>query len=338
MKNLEALWKKGKDFLGVESPIISGGMSWVSNFELVKAISEAGGFPVLAGGNMPPEIFEKEVDRCLNEIEGPFAVNMVTIAPYFPQQNEIIRRKKVPFVVFAGNFPKKGDVQAVKEMGVKTMAFASSLATAKQMIRFGIDALILEGFEAGGHIGHVSLNILIQEILFNLDSDIPVFVAGGIGSGKMIPHLLMMGASGVQLGTKFVLSEECTAHPDFKKAFLKAKSRDAHATPQFDRRLPVVPVRAIKNKGHESFNELQLELMKDLSNGKVTMEEAALKVEGFWMGALRQGVQDGDLDNGSLMAGQSVGLCTEVKPMKDIFAELKNDAEEELSKIQKILA
>lgn len=338
MKNLETLWKKGKDFLGVDCPIISGGMSWVSNFELVKAISEAGGFPVLAGGNMPPDIFEKEVDRCLNEIDGPFGVNMVTIAPYFPKQNEIIRRKKVPFVVFAGNFPKKRDVQAVKEMGVKTMAFASSLPTAKQMIRFGIDALILEGFEAGGHIGHVSLNILIQEILFNLDTDIPVFVAGGIGSGKMIPHLLMMGASGVQLGTRFVLSEECTAHPDFKKAFVKAKSRDAYATPQFDKRLPVVPVRAIKNKGHDDFNDLQLELMEELSNGDITMEEAALKVEGFWMGALRQGVQDGDLDNGSLMAGQSVGLCSEIKPMKEIFAELKSDAEKELIRIQEVLA
>lgn len=334
MKNLEALWKKGKDFLGVEYPIISGGMSWVSNFELVKAVSEAGGFPVLAGGNMPPEVFEQEVDRCLNEIDGPFAVNMVTIAPYFPQQNEIIRNKKVPFVVFAGNFPKKGDVQAVKETGTKTMAFASSLSTAKQMIRFGIDALILEGFEAGGHIGHVSLNVLIQEILFNLDTDIPVFVAGGIGSGKMIPHLLLMGASGVQLGTKFVLSEECTAHSDFKNAFVKARSRDACATPQFDKRLPVVPVRAIKNKGHENFNNLQLELMDELSNGKLGMEEAALKVEGFWMGSLRKGVQDGDLENGSLMAGQSVGLCSEVKPMKEIFSELINDAESELKKIQ----
>lgn len=338
MSHLEKLFKKGKDFLGTDYPVISGAMSWISNFELVKAVSDAGGFPVFAGGNMPPDLFEKEVDRCVEELNKPFAVNMITIAPNYKAHLEVLKNKPgVEYVVFAGNFPKKGAVEMMKEAGKKTMSFASTESIANQMIRFGVDALILEGSEAGGHIGHVSTVVLLQQVLFQLEKDIPVFVAGGIATGKMLAHLMLMGAAGVQMGTRFVASDECTAHENFKKAFIKAPARQAVATPQYDSRLPVVAVRALKNKGHEEFGRLQLKLIKELESGTIDREKAQFEVENFWLGALRNAVVDGDVDKGSVMAGQSVGLIHDVKPMKKIMSDLMEEAEAELEKVKKLL-
>ncbi|MDD5066357.1 MAG: nitronate monooxygenase, partial [bacterium] len=166
MSLLEKIWRKGKDFLGVPYPIISGGMTWISNYELAKAVSDNGAFPVLAGGNMPPDLFEQEVDKCIKGLKHPFAVNMITIAPNFRTHYEILLNKKVPFAVFAGSFPKRTDVEGMKKAGKKTMSFASTDSIADQQIRYGVDALVLEGSESGGHIGYVSLMILLQEVLF----------------------------------------------------------------------------------------------------------------------------------------------------------------------------
>ncbi|MDD2485774.1 MAG: nitronate monooxygenase [bacterium] len=329
----EKFTRKGSEFLGVKYPIISGGMTWISDFELVRAVAGNGAFPVLAGGNMPPEIFEKEVDRCIENLDKPFAVNLITISPNYQVQYEILLSKKVPFVVFAGSFPRKADIQGMKESGKRTMSFASEGSIAEQQIRFGIDALILEGSEAGGHIGHVSLMVLLQQVLFNYDQ-VPVFVAGGIASGRMIAHLLLMGAAGCQLGTAFVMSEECTAHANFKKAFARAHARQAIATPQYDSRLPVVAVRAIKNQGTDKFGRLQLELLEKLEAGIISREQAQYEVENFWVGALRRAVVDGDIEDGSLMAGQSVGLVREVLPMKSIIEKLVHEARAELTAVQ----
>jgi enoyl-[acyl-carrier protein] reductase II len=339
VKLLDKFWKQGKDFLGVEYPVISGAMTWISDFALVKAVSDAGGFPVLAGGNMPPEIFEAEVDKCIAGLDKPFAVNLITIAPNYKLHYEILQKKAgVEYVVFAGNFPKRPDVTGMKDAGKKTLAFASTDSIADQMIRFGIDALLLEGSEAGGHIGHVSLVILLQQVLFAVDHKTPIFVAGGIATGKMMAHLLMMGAAGIQMGTRFVMSEECTAHPKFKDAFIKAPARAAISTPQYDSKLPVVAVRALKNKGMEQFGRLQLELLKKLESGEINREKAQYEVESFWMGALRNAVVDGDIDSGSLMAGQSVGLMHDVKPMKAIFADIVEEAEAELLRLKNTFA
>jgi enoyl-[acyl-carrier protein] reductase II len=325
------LARRGTDFLGVQYPIISGGMTWISDFPLVQAVSECGAFPVLAGGNMPPEIFESEVDRCVTGLTRPFAVNLITIAPNYRAQYEILQRKQVPVVVFAGSFPRKADIQGMKAAGKKTMSFASEGSIAEQQIRFGIDALILEGSEAGGHIGHVSLIVLLQQVLFAFDQ-VPIFVGGGLATGRIIAHLLTMGAAGVQLGTRFVLSEECTAHPRFKAAFLKAHARQAISTPQYDSKLPVVAVRAIKNAGTDEFGRLQLQLLKALEAGTLTREQAQFEVENFWVGALRKAVVDGDVDGGSLMAGQSVGLVRDIKPMAAIIRDLVDEAESELQR------
>jgi len=333
---LERLWQNGKHFLGVEYPIISGGMTWISNFELVRAVSEAGAFPVLAAGNMPPEAFEAEVDRCIAHLGKPFAVNLITIAPNYRTHYEILQGKNVPFVVFAGNFPKKTDVVEMKKTGKRTMCFASAGSIARQMRRFGIDALILEGSEAGGHIGHVSLSILLQQVLFEF-RDFPVFVAGGIGNGTMIAHLLLMGAYGCQLGTRFVMTEECTAHPTFKEAFRKARARQAISTPQYDSKLPVVAVRALANRAMDEFGELQLRLLEEMRAGRLSREKAQFEVEHFWVGGLRRAVVDGDVENGSVMAGQSVGLMHDVKPMKQMIQDLVREAEEELQRVRGVL-
>jgi len=329
---LEKIMRPGSDFLGVRYPIVSGGMTWLSDSSLVKAVHDQGGFGVLAGGNMPPDALEKEIETCQNELSGPFAVNLITIAPNFRSQMAVVCRKKPPFVIFAGNFPHKRDVQEVKEAGCKAIAFASTMSIAEQQIRYGVDALILEGSEAGGHIGQVSLVILLQQVLFESPS-VPVFVAGGVATGRMVAHLLMMGASGVQMGTRFVMSEECRAHPRFKAAFVKARAREAVATPTYDRRLPVVAVRAIRNAGLDEFNQLQLDLLSKLNAGEIRREEAQIRVEEFWVGGLRKAVQEGDVERGSLMAGQSVGLVDKVQPMAEIFSEILHDAEAELSRV-----
>ena len=332
----EQLARRGKEFLGVDIPILAGAMTWISDYHLVRAISDAGGFGALAAGNMPPDLFEAEVDRCLSGLQHPFAVNLITIAPHYRVHAEILQSKKVPFVVFAGSFPRKSDILAMQRAGIRAMSFASERSIAQQQIQFGIDALILEGSEAGGHIGHVSLTILLQQVLFDFDQ-VPVFVGGGVARGTMIAHLMLMGAAGVQMGTRFVMTDECGAHPAFKEAFRRARARQAIATPQYDSKLPVVAVRAIKNKGHEAFGTLQLSLLRRLEAGEITREAAQFEVERFWVGALRNAVVDGDVERGSLMAGQSVGLVDQIQPVARVLQGLVDEAEEELARVAGVL-
>jgi enoyl-[acyl-carrier protein] reductase II len=204
------------------------------------------------------------------------------------------------------------------------------------MIDYGAEALVLEGSEAGGHIGYVSLIVLLQQVLFKFP-DIPILAAGGIAAGKMIAHLFLMGACGVQMGTIFAMAEESPAHPRFKERFRKARSREAFATPQYDSALPVVAVRAIKNKGTLDFGKLQLELLEKLKKEEISRVDAQYEAEAYWAGALRRAVQDGDIEYGSLMAGQSVGLVQDVKPVKQIIRDLAAEAEEEFQTVKNLV-
>ena len=330
---LDGLWQDGRKFLGVRYPIMCGAMTWISDATLVKAVSDQGGFGCLAAGNMPGEALAAEIDKTVSLVKTPFAVNLVTIAPNFPAHKEAVLKSKAPVVIFAGNFPKKNDVAQMKAAGKKVLSFASTDSIADQMVRFGVDGLILEGSEAGGHIGHVSLMILLQQVLFQ-KPNVPVFVAGGIATGRMIAHMLLMGAAGVQMGTRFVMSTECNAHPKLKERFVKARAREAMSTPEYDKRLPIVAVRALKNKSTEEFGRLQLELLKLMDAGQIGHAEAQYRVESFWMGGLRKAAVEGDVDRGSCMAGQSVGLVDKVQPMQEIFAELINGAESELEAVK----
>jgi enoyl-[acyl-carrier protein] reductase II len=327
--------KKGQEFLGVEYPIISGAMTWISDSKLVKSVSRAGGLGVLAGGNMPVDLFREEI-KVLKEAGIRYAVNLITIAPNYRDHLQCAAEMGVPMVFFAGSFPRKGEIQVAKEAGARTLCFASTDSIAFRMIEYGTDALVLEGSEAGGHIGHVSTIVLIQEVLFKFPG-VPVFVAGGIATGKMIAHLFLMGACGVQMGTIFAMAEESPAHPKFKERFKRARSREAFATPQYDSALPVVAVRALKNKGSAEFGELQLELLEKLKKDEISRIDAQYQVEAYWSGALRRAVQEGDIDYGSLMAGQSVGLVDEVKPVQRIIDDLWAEAEEEFQKVKNLL-
>ena len=323
---LTPLMKRGAEFLGVRYPILCGAMTWVSEPGLVSSVCNNGCFGCIAGGNAPTEILAKQIEETRSLTGNNFGVNLITIAPAYRNHLAMLKEAKVPYIIFAGSFPKEKEVAEAKATGAKVMCFASTISIAERMIRFGADAIILEGSEAGGHIGHVSSMILIQQLLFKYAAQIPIFVAGGVATGKMMAHLLLMGAAGVQLGTRFVMTEECSVHPKFKEVFLKANARDAIATPQYDSKLPVVAVRALKNKGMREFGALQLRLLRELEAGTIHRQEAQEEVERFWIGALRRAAVDGDVEGGSLMAGQAVGLMDKIVPISDLVCELLNDA------------
>lgn len=338
LKMLSPFLKRGSEFLNVKYPILCGAMTWVSEPQLVASVCNSGCFGCLAGGNAPVDILHKQILETRSLTQNPFAVNLITIAPAYHDQLAMLKDMKVPYIVFAGSFPKEKEVLAAKETGAKVMCFASTVSIAERMIKFGADAIILEGSEAGGHIGHVSSIVLMQQVLFKFAEQIPMFVAGGIATGKMVAHALLMGAAGVQLGTRFVMTEECRAHENFKMAFRRANARDAVATPQFDSKLPVVSVRSLRNKGMDEFGKLQLRLLKELEAGTVTRQFAQEEVERFWVGALRRAVVDGDIEGGSLMAGQSVGLVDKIMPIRDVVEELLTDAEAELASVKSKLS
>jgi enoyl-[acyl-carrier protein] reductase II len=332
---IDKFFESGKQFLGCKYPIMCGAMTWVSDPKLVSAMGNAGGFGLLAGGNTPVDILEKQIIETGELTEYPFGINLITLAPVYKDQLELVCRLGCPLVVLAGGIPKKSEIEKAKEHGARVVCFASTAPLAHLLIERGADALILEGSEAGGHIGPVALSVLIQQILFSVDS-VPIFIAGGIATGRMMAHLLMMGAAGIQMGTRFIMAEECIAHSKFKETFRKAKAKDAVATPQFDSRLPVIPVRALKNEGSLEFAKLQLELLNKLDNNLLDKLEAQFKVEEFWAGALRSAVIDGDTGRGSLMAGQSVGLVDKVQPLKEIMEEMVSQAESEMQRLKGI--
>lgn len=329
-----AAMKRGTDFLGCETAILCGAMSWVSERNLVAAISNAGGFGVIACGAMTPELLDTEIAATRALTDKPFGVNLITMHPALFDLIAVCRKHGVTHVVLAGGIPPKGSVEAIKadDSGIKVICFAPTLALAKKLLRSGADALVIEGMEAGGHIGPVSTSVLAQEILPELSADHLIFVAGGIGRGEAIASYLEMGAAGVQLGTRFACATESIAHPDFKKAFFRASAREAVASVQVDPRLPVIPVRALKNKGTEEFTAKQREVAALLDEGGIDMAEAQLQIEHFWAGALRRAVIEGDVENGSVMAGQSVGMVTREEPAADIIAELMGQCEAALTR------
>ena len=327
-----ALMQRGTEFLGSDYAILCGAMSWVSERNLVSAISNAGGFGVIACGAMTPDLLDTEIAATKALTSKPFGVNLITMHPMLFDLIAVCGKHRVSHVVLAGGIPPKGSVDAIKAFGAKVLVFAPTLALAKKLLRSGADALIIEGSEAGGHIGPVATSVLAQEFLPELAAEHVVFVAGGIGRGDMIAAYLEMGASGVQLGTRFACATESIAHPAFKKAFFRANARDAVTSVQVDPRLPVIPVRALKNKGSEEFTAKQREVALLLDQGKVDMGEAQLEIEHFWAGALRRAVIDGDVESGSLMAGQSVGMVTAEEPVADIIAQLMDQSEAALSR------
>ena len=325
-ERLAQLMHRGTEFLGCDVAIMGGAMSWVSERNLVSAISNAGAFGVIACGAMTPALLDAEIAATKALTARPFGVNLITMHPQLSELIDVCVAHQVTHVVLAGGLPPGWAIDKIKESGARLMGFAPALTLAKKLMRSKVDALVIEGMEAGGHIGPVSTTVLAQEILPHVAHDIPVFIAGGIGRGEAMAAYLEMGAVGVQIGTRLVCAHESIAHPNFKKAFIRASARDAVLSVQIDPRLPVIPVRALKNREMESFAAKQREVAQLLDEGAVEMGEAQLQIEHYWAGALRRAVIDGDVETGSVMAGQSVGMVTREEPLAEIIRELVDEA------------
>jgi enoyl-[acyl-carrier protein] reductase II len=274
---------------------------------------------------MGPDLLAAEIAGTQALTGKPIGVNLITMHPQLDDLIRVCLEARVGHIVLAGGIPPGNAVRAVKDGGAKLIAFAPALVLAKRLVRSGADALVIEGSEAGGHIGPVSLTVLAQEILPHIQ-EVPVFVAGGLGRGEAILAYLEMGASGAQLGTRFAAAVESIAHPNFKRAFIRASARDALPSVQLDERFPVIPVRGLVNEGTKRFLRHQAETRDRFLAGALGKEDAQLAIEHFWAGALRRAVIEGDVENGSVMAGQSVGMVTAEQTTAAIITELVDQA------------
>jgi enoyl-[acyl-carrier protein] reductase II len=331
---LESLWSKGQKFLRVHYPVLGGAMTWVSNYELVSAISNAGGFGVLAGGALSPEELEDQIVKTKDRTPHSFGVNLIVFHPRIQELAEVCVKQKVSHVFLGGGMPSKELMSFFKQHHVQCVCFAASVIIAKKLIKDGADALIIEGTEAGGHVGPVSTGVLVREILPLFATQLPIFVAGGIAEGGAFLNYLLMGAAGCQLGTVFACSQESPAHQAFKEKLVKAQARDAVLSVQVDPKFPVIPVRSLKNAATEQFISFQKEVIAEYEAGKLSEKEAQMKIEFFWSGSLRRAVLDGDIEKGSLMAGQSVGLVHGIFSCTEIIQRLAQEMDQSLSVIQ----
>ncbi|HTZ34732.1 MAG TPA: nitronate monooxygenase [Stellaceae bacterium] len=322
---LDGLWARGRAFLGTELAIMGGAMTWVSERNLVAAISNAGGFGVIASGSMSPDLLANEITATAALTDRPFGVNLITMHPQLIELIDVCLAHEVGHVVLAGGLPPSAAIARIRDGGARPICFAPALVIARKLVRSGAEAIVIEGSEAGGHIGPVSTAVLAQEVLPHV-GEVPVFVAGGIGRGEAILSYLEMGAAGVQLGTRFVCAHESIAHANFKRAFIRASARDAVPSIQIDSRFPVIPVRALANPATERFAATQRAVIERFARGELSQKDAQLEIEHFWAGALRRAVIDGDVEAGSLMAGQSVGLVTREQSTADILGELVEQA------------
>lgn len=310
-------------------------MTWVSERQLVSAISNAGGFGVLACGAMTTDLLATEIDATQALTSKPFGVNLIVMHPDLDALIEVCIDRRVSHIVLAGGLPSKTTISAAKAGGGKVLCFAPSLGVARKLVRSGADALIIEGMEAGGHIGPVATSVLAQEILPYMNSempDIPVFLAGGIGHGEAMAAYLNMGAAGIQMGTRFVCASESIAHANFKKAFIRGHARDAMPSVQIDPDFKVIPVRALTNQATKDFTQTQIDVIARYRDGEMSFEDASLAIEHFWAGALKRAAIDGDVVHGSLMAGQSVGLVDKEEPVADILNKLVAQASSALAR------
>lgn len=325
----DSLWKKGTEFLGSKFAIMGGAMSCVSERNLVSAISNAGGFGVVACGAMNAEQLRLEIEATQKLTDKPFGVNLITIHPKLNELIEVCIERKISHIVLAGGLPSEQSIKAIKSKNVKVICFAPALIIAKRLVRIGADALIIEGMEAGGHIGPVSTSVLAQEILPHFKNEkIPIFIAGGIGRGEAIVNYLKMGASGCQIGTLFACTNESIAHKNFKEVLIKSSSRDAVSSVQLSSDFPVIPVRAVANEASKEFIKLQKKVIDLYQQGGISKEDGQLEIEKFWAGALKRAVVDGDTESGSLMAGQSVGMVDKERPVKEVIDVLLKQMKE----------
>ncbi|NLO89579.1 MAG: enoyl-[acyl-carrier-protein] reductase FabK [Clostridia bacterium] len=303
--------------LGIKYPIFQGGMAWVATGELAAAVSKAGALGIIGAGNAPPEIVRKEIKKVKDSTDNPFGVNVYYMSPYVDEIISLIIEEKVPVITTGGGNPGK-HINALKSAGIKVFPVVASVALAKRLERLGVDGLIAEGMECGGHIGDIATMPLVPQIVRAVN--VPVIAAGGIATGEGFAAALALGAVGIQMGTRFICASECTVHKNYKEAIIKAKDRDTVVT-GFSGHY----VRVLKNRLARQFKELE-------ERGASTEEFEALGA-----GGLRKAVVDGDIEYGSVMAGQIAALVDDVKPAKEIIEEIVAEAEEVIIKISRYL-
>lgn len=297
------------DLLGIKHPIIQGGMAWVATAELVSAVSEAGGLGVLGAGNAPPDYVRDQIRKVRERTDKPFGVNVPMFSPYAAEVVKVCIEEKVPVMTTGGGNPAPF-IGPLKEAGIMVIPVVASVALAKRLERLGVDALVAEGMESGGHIGDVATMPLVPQVVDAVK--IPVIAAGGIADGRGLAAALALGAVGVQMGTRFICTEECIAHPVYKEQIVKAHDRATMVTGYSLGH----PVRALKNPLVHRFQELEK---------KGASEE---EIIAFGTGALRKAVLEGDWENGSFMAGQSCGLIHDIVPVKVLIERIVAEAEE----------
>lgn len=306
------------DLLGIEYPIFQGGMAWLGTAELAAAVSEGGGLGIIGAGHMPPDVFRNEIHKLKERTNKPFGCNIMLMSPFVKEVMQVVLEERVPVITTGAGNPGTY-IPALKEIGTKVIPVVASVLLAKRLLRGGIDAIIAEGTESGGHVGEITTMCLIPQVADAVN--VPVIAAGGIGDGRGAAAALALGASAVQMGTRFVLSQECIAHPNYKEAVLKAKDRSTVMTGLTTGH----PVRILENLLSHQYQELEF-------SGAPKEELEALSA-----GTLRRAAIEGEVKHGSVMIGQISGMLHDVKPCAEIIKDVMKEAEDVITGLKTII-
>ena len=299
------------DILGIKYPIFQGAMAWVSDGVLAASVSNAGGLGIIAGGNAPGEIIREEIKKAKSLTDKPFAVNIMLLSPFADEVVKVVCEEGVKVVTTGAGNPAKY-MEAFNENNVSVIPVVPSVAIAQKMEKIGAKAVVAEGMEAGGHIGKLTTMALVPQIVDAVN--IPVVAAGGIGDGRGCAAAFMLGAEGVQLGTRFLVSDDCTIHDNYKEKVISAKDVDSVITGQITGH----PVRVLRNKLSRLYDKVEKEEQK-----KDTPDIA--RIEELGRGALQKAAKEGDVDNGSIMAGQIAGMICKRQSSEEIIKELVSE-------------
>ncbi|MDE6892738.1 MAG: enoyl-[acyl-carrier-protein] reductase FabK [Lachnospiraceae bacterium] len=296
------------ELLGIEEPIIQGGMAWVAEYHLAAAVSEAGGFGIIGAASAPPEVVREQIHKVRELTDKPFGVNVMLMSPSAPEVAKVVAEEKVKAVTTGAGNPA-AYMEMWKEAGIRVIPVVASVAMARMMEKAGADAVVAEGTESGGHIGSATTMTLVPQVADAVK--IPVIAAGGIGDGRGFAAALMLGAKAVQMGTRFIVAKESIVHANYKERVIKAKDIDSEVTG----RSTGHPIRVLRNKMTREYLRMEAE--------GVGLEE----LEMLTLGSLRKAVMEGDVVNGSLMAGQIAGMVKKEQTCREIIEEIMAEAE-----------
>ena len=309
--------KRLSEILGIEFPFIQGGMANIATGEFAAAVSNAGGLGLIGSGGMNAETLREHIHRCRSLTDKPFGVNIMLMNPQAPEMAQIVAQEEIPVVTTGAGNPGTY-VKLWKEAGCKIFPVVPATVLAKRLADLGVDGVIAEGTESGGHVGELTTMALVPQVVDAMAPyGIPVVAAGGIADGRQLLAAFALGACGVQVGTCLLVSQECPIHENYKAALLKAKDSDTIVTG----RIAGTPVRCLKNR---------------MTRAYVAKEQAGAEkreLEQYTLGSLRRAVFDGDVDTGSLMAGQVAGMLHEIKPLRQIFTELYTGYQKALAEL-----